>query len=67
MISCLECKYHQLRKESEELGVCVKYAPRPVSVIDREDDDDGKPRIHSITAFWPSVFADDGCGEGEKK
>lgn len=44
---------------------CRRYPPRPMLVL--ESTPTGNPEGYSKRAIWPTVTADDGCGEHSPK
>jgi hypothetical protein len=56
---CANCRYYEPWGDDDQSGQCNRYAPRPVVQLRPA----GSPS--DIVAIWPSVDAEDRCGEHE--
>lgn len=52
--SCAICKWFLIEKDGDKLGQCHRYAPMPQDRTDR-------------VKIWPTVAANDWCGDFAKK
>ncbi len=54
--TCEECRFYQPISIEDGIGHCVRYAPQPIPVHQRPEDE-------VYYATWPHVLAEFRCGD----